>query len=295
MLYRGRFAPSPTGPLHFGSLVAALASYLDARAHHGEWLVRIEDLDPLRETREAADRILSSLQAHGLIWDQPVRYQSGHSDLYRQRLGELRQRGWAYDCACSRKELQSLNGHHPRRCRETPSRPIEQPAAARFALDSRHWSWNDLLLGPQTKVTRAEVDDFVLQRKEGFFAYQLAVVADDIEQGITHVVRGSDLLDSTPFQLGLYQAFSCIPPAFMHLPVITDAHGHKLSKQTFAPALDDNQPGTNLASAFAALNHPLPEQLRAAAPGSQLEWGRAHWRREKLPAKLMIAASAIQP
>jgi glutamyl-Q tRNA(Asp) synthetase len=293
MPYRGRFAPSPTGPLHFGSLVAALASYLDARAQGGEWLVRIEDLDPLRETREAADRILDSLQVHGLTWDRPVRSQSEHQDRYRQHLRQLRERGSAYDCPCSRKELQANGGRHPRHCREMPAQVSGHPVAVRFALENRSWSWNDLLLGPQAMATRAELDDFVLQRKEGFFAYQLAVVADDIDQGITHVVRGSDLLDSTPFQLALYDAFAVRPPAFMHLPVITDDAGHKLSKQSFAPALDDSRPGSNLAAAFAALNHRLPRPLVDASPAAQLEWGRAHWHREELPPVLAISGSTL--
>lgn len=293
MPYRGRFAPSPTGPLHFGSLVAALASFLDARANGGEWLIRIEDLDPLRETRQAARQILTSLEAHGLKGDGPVRYQSTHLDLYRKRLQQLERAGYAYTCPCSRKELQAHGGVHPRRCRSAPAQMPAQPCAVRFALEDRHWTWDDLLLGRQTTTTRAEVDDFVLQRKEGFFAYQLAVVADDVEQGITHVVRGSDLLDSTPLQLALYERFAVPPPVFMHLPVIVDAAGKKLSKQTFAPALDLNRPGLNLSAAFAALNHPLPPGLAAGPPMAQLGWGESNWQRIRLPPMLEISGASV--
>lgn len=293
MLYRGRFAPSPTGPLHLGSLVAALASFLDARAWGGEWLVRIEDLDPLRESRQAADKILTSLEAHGFEWDEPVRYQSEHLDLYHDRLVQLKRIGAAYDCPCSRKELQASAGRHPRRCREMPAQNQGQPSAVRFAISSSDWCWHDLLLGPQSVMTTAETDDFVLLRKEGFFAYQLAVVSDDIEQGITHVVRGSDLLDSTPLQLALYEKFTAPAPAFMHLPVITDDSGRKLSKQTFAPALDDNRANLNIAAALNALNHPLPERLLKASPGSQLAWSKANWQRGNLPARLSLRESNI--
>lgn len=293
MPYRGRFAPSPTGPLHFGSLVAALASFLDARANGGGWLIRIEDLDPLRETRQAARQILASLEAHGLQGDGPVRYQSAHLDLYRKRLQQLERGGYAYACPCSRKELRAHGGIHPRQCRTKLAEALGQPCAMRFALEDRRWSWDDLLLGQQAATTRAEIDDFVLQRKEGYFAYQLAVVADDIEQRITHVVRGSDLLDSTPFQLALYERFAVPPPAFMHLPVIVDAAGKKLSKQTFAPALDLSQPALNLNAAFAALNHTLPPALAAGPPSVQLAWGESNWQRSRLPPALEIPAASV--
>ncbi|MAL99967.1 MAG: tRNA glutamyl-Q(34) synthetase GluQRS [Alteromonadaceae bacterium] len=287
MSYRGRFAPSPTGPLHFGSLVAALASYLDARANGGQWLLRIEDLDPLRDSEDDAKRIITALEVHGLEWDGPVRFQSEHFPRYREQLQRLQRDGFAYLCPCSRKELQANNGRHPRHCRSGAPKS-SRPTAIRFALTDRHWSWDDLLLGPQSLRTRPEIDDFVLQRKEGFFAYQLAVVCDDIDQGITHVVRGSDLLDSTPFQLALYQAFDSPPPAFMHLPVIVDSAGQKLSKQSRAPALVNDQAGANLASAFAALNHPLPVELGRASPAEQLAWGTTHWCTAKLPSVMSL-------
>lgn len=283
MRYRGRFAPSPTGPLHFGSLVAALASYLDARAHDGHWLLRIEDLDPLRESRAAADSILTSLEAHHLFWDETVRYQSSHHDDYRGRLAALQQQGFAYRCPCSRKELKANGGCHPRHCRDRPLRDVSEPCAIRFALHRRQYAWDDLLQGPQRITVRGEIDDFVLRRKEGFFAYQLAVVSDDIQQGITHVVRGSDLLDSTPLQLALYEALAAPPPFFLHLPVIVGADGEKLSKQHFAPALDDQRAGTNLWTALAALGQAPPRPLQTAPASELLAWGRANWRRDALP------------
>lgn len=294
MPYIGRFAPSPTGPLHFGSLVTALASFLDARAHKGDWLVRMEDIDPLRDTPEAADAILRSLKAHGLQWDGEVRYQSDHHDLYRQRLAQLKQQQNAYGCPCSRKELQASGGRHLRGCRPGFSPDSTSPVAVRFALSNRSWNWMDVLLGPQTGMMHAGVDDFVLQRKEGFFAYQLAVVADDIDQGVTHVVRGSDLLDSTIFQLALYEAFAAPPPVFLHLPVITLENGQKLSKQTFAEALDDGRPAANLAEAFSALNHPLPPALAAGPVSDQLAWGQANWSRDRLPPTLAIRRDSIR-
>lgn len=290
MQYRGRFAPSPTGPLHFGSLVAALASYLDARSHGGQWLLRIEDLDPLRDSADHARRIIDSLTAHGFEWDEPVRFQSQHDDFYRNRLQRLMADGYAYRCACSRKELQANAGRHPRQCRDTVQQQCG-PSAFRFALPDRQWRWQDLLLGSMTQATTAEIDDFVLQRKEGFFAYQLAVVCDDIEQKITHVVRGSDLLESTPFQLALFEAFSAPAPAYLHLPVVVDRHGQKLSKQSHAPAIDNTAARDNLRAAFAALNHPLPAELVRATPKGQLAWGRQHWFRERLPRVLSVPQS----
>ncbi|WP_417531495.1 tRNA glutamyl-Q(34) synthetase GluQRS [Marinobacter lipolyticus] len=281
--YRGRFAPSPTGPLHFGSLVTALASYLEARVHQGQWLVRVEDLDPLRESPEATERILHSLNCHGLIPDAPVRFQSRRHDAYQAVIERLLSDGLAYRCACSRKQLQQHHGRHPEHCREGRSVPGNRPFAIRFALTDETCCWQDELLGPQTQRVIAEVDDPVILRKEGFFAYQLAVVVDDIDQGITDVVRGSDLLDLTAQQQQIYRALGATPPNWLHIPVILNEEGQKLSKQNHAPALDDWQPAGNLTSALAALGQHPPANLNQQPVENILAWATRHWQREAIP------------
>lgn len=281
--YRGRFAPSPTGPLHFGSLVTALASYLEARVHQGQWLVRVEDLDPLRESPEATERILHSLNCHGLIPDGPVRYQSRRHDAYQAVIERLLSDGLAYRCACSRKQLQHHHGRHPEHCREGRSVPGNRPFAIRFSLTDETCCWQDQLLGPQTQRVIAEVDDPVILRKEGFFAYQLAVVVDDIDQGITDVVRGSDLLDLTAQQQQIYRALGATPPNWLHIPVILNEEGQKLSKQNHAPALDDRQPAGNLTSALAALGQHPPANLNQQPVENILAWAIRHWQREAIP------------
>jgi glutamyl-Q tRNA(Asp) synthetase len=216
MSYRGRFAPSPTGPLHFGSLVAAVASYVDARTHDGEWLVRMEDVDEPRSVPGADQDILRTLEAFGFEWDGPVVWQSTRKDAYREALDRLRASGLAYACSCSRREAGPA---YPGTCRNgvrDPSKPI---------------SW-------RARVVRDDIDDFVLFRSDGLFAYQLAVVVDDEWQGITDVVRGADLLDSTPRHLWLQDALGYRHPVYRHIPVVVNAAGEKLSKQTGAPALD---------------------------------------------------------
>lgn len=281
--YRGRFAPSPTGPLHFGSLVAALASYLDARAHDGQWLIRIEDLDPLREPPDAARRILDSLEAHRLHSDEPVRYQSDRQAAYDRVIDRLLAQGQAYRCPCSRRELREHEGRHPRHCRDHPQ-PANEAHAIRLTLEDATIGWTDRALGQQAALARAEIDDPVIRRKEGFYAYQLAVVVDDLDQGITDVVRGDDLLDTTPAQIRLYQLLDNAPPTWLHLPVILNTDGQKLSKQTHAPALDDHQPGANLYRALQALGQAPPETLATTAPQTLLDWGIRHWQPDQLPA-----------
>jgi glutamyl-Q tRNA(Asp) synthetase len=243
--YRGRFAPSPTGSLHLGSLFAAVLSYLHARMHQGAWLVRIEDLDPPREAAGAAQQIVDCLAAHGMHSDEPVLFQSGRAVQYEQRLAQLRARQLSFTCACSRRELAAQNGVHTQACR---TGLIADPCAIRFRTDHRVYAWTDLVQGPQALTLE---QDFVLKRKEGLYAYQLAVVTDDIAQGITHVIRGIDLLASTPMQLALYQAFGMTPPQFGHFPILVDKHGQKLSKQSFAPAVDPSHAARNLLQVLA--------------------------------------------
>ncbi|WP_148861559.1 tRNA glutamyl-Q(34) synthetase GluQRS [Marinobacter fonticola] len=280
--YRGRFAPSPTGPLHFGSLVTGLASYLDARARGGRWLVRIEDLDPLRESEEAVTRILRSLEAHALNWDESVRFQSERHDVYEATIDKLLANRHAYRCICSRKELNEHGGRHPHRCPERAHAP-GQPHAIRLRLESSTAHWQDRLLGLQQQTLRAERDDPVLKRKEGFYAYQLAVVVDDIDQRMTDIVRGSDLLETTPAQLNLAHLLGAQSPRYLHIPVIVNADGQKLSKQTHAPALNDRQPSTNLCRALAALGQQPPSALSGETPEHILAWGRAHWTPDQIP------------
>lgn len=283
--YRGRFAPSPTGPLHFGSLVTALASYLDARAHSGIWLVRIEDLDPLRESPPATGQILASLTAHGMESDEPVRFQSRCHPRYQQIIDHLLQQGHAYRCICSRRQLQDHQGRHPNRCREgsvSADRVIDQPCAIRFALADEEVCWQDQLLGPQRQQIRGETDDPVILRKEGFYAYQLAVVADDIDQQITRVVRGSDLLDMTAQQCRIYRTLGSRPPAWFHVPVILNRQGQKLSKQNRAPALDNLRPAENLLSALAALAQDVSGLNTTDPVANILQTAAARWQPSRI-------------
>jgi len=259
--YIGRFAPSPTGPLHFGSLVCALASYLDAKHHGGKWLLRIEDIDPPREQPGAADAIKRTLEAHGLYWDGEVRYQSQRSDAYWECLSELKKLDLIYPCNCTRARLASLNGPYDGHCRRHPPTAGE-PCALRLKVNDlperfhridNKIKFRDRICGEQSEDIEKISGDFVIHRKDGFFAYQLAVVVDDIDQGITDVVRGDDLLDTTARQIFLYRILGKTPPSYAHIPVIKDEQGNKLSKQNHAPAVDDSEPLSNLNAALGVL------------------------------------------
>ncbi len=266
--YRGRFAPSPTGPLHAGSLVAALASWLDARAHGGVWLVRIEDVDTPRCSPAAAQTILAQLAACGLHSDEAVLWQSSRQAAYAAALAQLQAAGLAYPCACTRKAIdahwqaQGLQ-HRPGADRVYPGTCRTglqgQPArATRFRVAPGTLHWADRRLGPQHQDLAREVGDFVLQRADGLWAYQLAVVVDDGAQGITHVVRGEDLADNTVRQIALQQALGLPQPAYLHTPLVLAADGLKLSKQNGAQALDLADPVAALRQAAAVLGLPLP-------------------------------------
>ena len=268
--YRGRFAPSPTGPLHSGSLVAALASWLDARAHGGAWLVRIEDVDTPRCVPGADRLILDQLAACGLHSDEPVVWQSQRGALYQQALDRLITSGQAYPCACSRKDIETaltLQGavrerHHaavyPGTCRPERGGLRGRTARAWRFLVPAHSTvhWTDQQLGPQTQDVAAEVGDFVLKRADGLWAYQLAVVVDDAAQGITHVVRGADLTDNTPRQILLQRALGLPTPVYRHTPLVLGTNGEKLSKQNGALALDLADPVAALNRAAAVLGLP---------------------------------------
>ncbi|MBK8067762.1 MAG: tRNA glutamyl-Q(34) synthetase GluQRS [Rhodanobacteraceae bacterium] len=232
--YRGRFAPSPTGPLHLGSLLAAVASWADARAAGGQWLVRIEDIDPPREQPGASASILGLLSAIGLASDEPVLWQSRRGAAYDAALAQLLAAGLAFECRCSRSDLAPAGGIHRGDC--TASDPSRAPAI-RLRVPDQRVEFDDRIQGRQGQSLREEVGDFVLRRADGLYAYQLAVVVDDAAQGITDVVRGSDLLDSTPRQIWLQQCLGLPTPRYAHLPVLLGADGQKLSKQNLAPAI----------------------------------------------------------
>jgi len=277
--YVGRFAPSPSGPLHLGSLVAALGSWLDARHHHGAWLVRIEDLDTPRNQIGAEEQILECLNAHGLQWDGSVVRQSERLPLYQSTLQQLIQSDIVFPCACSRREIEDRGGIYPGTCRNgIPEGKVGK--SMRIRSPNQTWEFEDRGFGLHAEQIAITTGDFVLKRADGVFSYQLAVVVDDIEQGVTHIARGADLLTSTPRQLFLYSALAALPPTYLHLPLIKSANGQKLSKQNFAPALNHDTPIQNLLLALhtlqAAFNVPVHEAPTSSL-NTLLEWAIAHW------------------
>jgi glutamyl-Q tRNA(Asp) synthetase len=256
--YRGRFAPSPTGPLHFGSLLAAFASWLDARHHQGEWLLRIEDIDRPREVAGATGLQLRTLQAFGLESDrQPVR-QSERTSLYAHALATLDAAGEVFECSCSRSDLAATGGIH-RSC----LRATECPAAIRLRVPAMRVGFVDRCRGEYTQALDEAVGDFVLRRSDGLWSYQLAVVVDDAEQGITDVVRGADLLDSTPRQILLQRSLGLPTPRYLHVPLVLDSDGRKLSKSAAALPVDAEAPLPALRAAWAALGQDI-EALSSA-------------------------------
>ena len=289
--YTGRFAPSPTGLLHIGSLLTALASYADAKAHGGRWLVRMEDLDPPRETAGAADDILRTLEAFGFEWDGETVYQSRRYGLYEEALGRLKEKGLAYPCYCSRKDWQAAaemgadgfvyNG----RCGRAGFRPSENDAAKtpawRLRVPDGVIGFDDGIVGHYAQNPARDIGDFVLLRADGFWAYQLAVVADDAEQGVTHIVRGQDLLVSTPRQIWLQRCLGADTPHYAHLPLLVNKQGQKWSKQTLAPALDLNRRELLLRQVMAYLN--LPAAPEVERPSELLAWAVKHWNINNVP------------
>ncbi|HSN19634.1 MAG TPA: tRNA glutamyl-Q(34) synthetase GluQRS, partial [Usitatibacter sp.] len=258
MSYHGRFAPSPTGPLHFGSLVAALASWLDARAAAGRWSVRIEDVDSPRSVPGAGDAILRALEACGLEWDGEVARQSARTALYEEALERLRRAGAVYRCRCTRREIadsaiRGIEGAvYPGTCRGLSLAP-DARCAERFRVPAGVVGFDDRVQGPVAQDVARDVGDFVLKRRDGLHAYQLAVVVDDAQQGVTDVVRGADLLASTPRQILLQRALGFATPRYLHFPVAVDARGEKLSKQNLAPALEGRAAAARLPAALAFL------------------------------------------
>lgn len=261
--YRGRFAPSPTGRLHFGSLVAAVGSWLFARAAGGRWIVRVEDLDPPREVAGADADILATLGAFGMTSDEPVLHQSRRANLYADALADLRERDAVYPCWCSRSDLEPFEGIHPAAC--VALADASREPAWRVRVPARTIAFDDAIQGRVTQDLSREVGDFVLRRADGWFAYQLAVVVDDAAQGITDVVRGADLADSTPRQIFLQELLDLPRVRYAHLPLALDADGRKLSKQERAIAVDPDDPLPALRAALAFLGQTSASEATVAA------------------------------
>ncbi len=295
MGYRGRFAPTPSGPLHFGSLVAAAGSRADALAHGGQWHVRMDDLDPPRVVPGAADAILHTLEALGMAWHGPVVRQSARTGRYAEALEAIGRVAHLYDCSCSRRDveaagLRGLDGpRYPGTCRGGPHEP-GRPLAVRIDTRGAVAVVDDLLQGRVRQDLDAELGDFVLRRADGVHAYHLACVVDDADAGFDHVVRGADLLVSTPRQAWLLRLLGLPAPAWLHLPVAAGPGGEKLSKQTLAPPVDTNRPGATLRAALAFLGHRPPEGLDE--PAEIWDWAVTHWSRERLPRARSLPAIA---
>jgi glutamyl-Q tRNA(Asp) synthetase len=281
MTYRGRFAPSPTGPLHFGSLVAAVGSWLRARAQNGVWLVRMEDLDPPREVPGAAADILATLAKFGMESDEPVLFQSRREPAYDDAFRRLLDAKRVFACYCSRSDLEIQQGFHRDAC--IAPTDTARTHAWRLRAPDLTISFDDLANGPQSQNLRKEIGDFVIRRAEGWYAYQFAVVVDDAFQGITEVVRGADLLDSTPRQIYLQHLLGYPTPAYLHMPLVVDANGQKLSKQDHARPVDGNDPVPAMRAALAFLG--LNMHAVAASVDALLAAGTANFD----PSRLMRA------
>lgn len=287
--YIGRFAPTPSGPLHFGSLVTALGSYLDARAHRGRWLLRIEDVDRPRVVPGSADRILLSLERFGLHWDGPVLYQSQRLNAYEASLKLLADQGLIYACDCSRRKLIEqgvtrgpLGLIYPGSCR---NRELDFAGhSLRLRIEATDTDFEDRHCGRRSMNLAREVGDVVLRRIDGIHAYHLAVVVDDAFQGVNEIVRGADLLEVSFVHRHLASLLDLPLPRYLHLPLVYAEPGKKLSKQTGARPLDDDRPSEQLFQALAFLGQQPPADLQRAEPGDILAWGVAHWQPERLPA-----------
>lgn len=281
--YTGRFAPTPSGPLHFGSLLAALASYLDARHQNGQWLVRMEDLDQPRNQDGAPEQILQALTAHGLEWDGDVLVQSQHEERYQQQIRSWVDQGLAYYCDCSRRDLVAHQGVYPGTCRER-NLPPAADHAVRVRVTDEPIAFSDRLQGEVSQRLESEVGDFVIRRRDGIVAYQFAVVMDDIAQGVTDIVRGADLLDSTPRQLWLYRLLQAPAPDYLHIPLMMAEHGQKLSKRVGSAPVRATNASASLFAGLVVLAQRPPAGLRNAPVADLLAWAIEHWQPMRLPA-----------
>ncbi|MBV7497212.1 tRNA glutamyl-Q(34) synthetase GluQRS [Pseudomonas sp. NPDC086112] len=290
--YIGRFAPTPSGHLHFGSLVAALASYLDARSVGGRWLVRMEDLDPPREEPGAQAAILKALESYGFEWDGDMVRQSDRHAAYDEVINRLLNQGLAYACTCSRKQLEPYHGIYPGFCRNAGHGT--ENAAIRLRVPELEYHFIDRVQGEFRQHLGREVGDFVIRRRDGLYAYQLAVVLDDAWQGITDIVRGADLLDSTPRQLYLQELLGLPQPRYLHIPLITQPDGHKLGKSYRSPPLTEDQATPLLLRALRALGHKPATELNDATPRQVLNWGITHWDASLIPRTLTLPEAQLQ-
>ena len=291
--YRGRFAPSPTGPLHFGSLIAGVASYLQARANDGEWLLRIEDIDPPREPPGSDRLILDALEAYGFEWDGPVVYQSEFTPRHEALVERLIAVGQAYPCSCSRRDLADvprgpLGAIYPGTCR---SGCVSDDVAVRLRTDDSLIAFVDALQGQLAQRLESTSGDFVIRRRDGLIAYNLAVVVDDHDQGITEVVRGVDLFDSTPRHIWIQQQLGLDTPGYMHIPVAINDEGQKLSKLTGAAGIDVGDPVPTLHLAIRALSQDPPAGLAEGKLDALWAWALEHWDPQPLAGQREIPAA----
>lgn len=290
--YTGRFAPTPSGYLHFGSLVAALASWLDARAAGGRWLLRMEDTDPPREMPGARDAILQTLERYGLHWDGEVVFQSQRHEAYAAVVERLFNMGLAYTCTCSRRQLEGVGGLYPGYCRNA-GHPREA-GAIRIRVPELTYAFDDRVQGHFQQHLGREVGDFIIQRRDGLYAYQLAVVLDDAWQGVTDIVRGADLLDNTPRQLYLQELLGFSQPRYLHIPLITQPDGHKLGKSYRSPPLATEQVTPLLLRALRALGQPVANMPTDAPPSEVLAEAVVLWRPEAIPMRPCIPEADLR-
>ncbi len=292
-MYTGRFAPSPTGPLHFGSLLAAMASYLDARSHQGQWLLRIEDLDIFRERPGAAENIIQILSDYGFEWDGDIVYQSTRLPAYQEIMHQLGQQQLSYPCTCTRKQLIAevapgpFGRIYPGHCRNKTGIP-DSRHAMRIKVPSQDIGFTDRTQGNYTQNLTETLGDFIILRSDGVFAYQLAVVVDDAWQNISHIVRGADLLDNTPRQLYLQQVLGYEQPEYLHIPMANNIQGQKLSKQTHAAALEAADALENLCAAMRFLGHESPAVETFANPHEFWDWAITHWNSDNIPRTMAL-------
>ena len=289
--YIGRFAPSPSGPLHFGSLIAAVGSYLQAKSQQGKWLLRIEDIDTPRVQAGADSAIMRTLEAFGLHWDDAVIYQSQRLARYEQVFNDLQQRHLLYGCQCTRREISLAGGSYPGTCADLNL--SKAPLAWRLKAAGVSTAFTDLIFASQQIDSTLAQEDYIVKRRDGLFSYQLVVVIDDLDQQITEVIRGADLLSMTPRQQHLFTLLGQPAPYYGHLPLAVSSPGQKLSKQNHASALAQWPLQHSLAAALALLGHPVPQALSAAPVTDILAWAVQHWQLTKVPVTTEVHCSAF--
>ena len=288
MNYRGRFAPSPSGPLHFGSLLAALASYLQAKANQGKWLVRIEDIDSPRAVPNSDKVILKSLEAFHLYWDEAVIYQTQRQQRYQEIIKQLTEQNYLYPCSCSRKEIGSQP--YSGKCRQGINTD-KKTLATRIKTHSKKIAFTDRVQGPFSQQLDKDVGDFIIKRADDITAYNLAVVVDDADQAITEIVRGTDLIDTTPRQIYLQQILGFTTPSYLHIPIAMDLAGNKLSKQNHAPEINTTHTHKLLINALAFLGQAPATELCDASNEEIIQWALTHWDINRIPQRQQITYS----